>query len=63
MNYCVNCKWVRGDDEFSKCTRFADRSPVTGEPTILYCNVARLSHGACGTDGRGFEPVEVSHGE
>ena len=63
MNFCINCRWVNEKSEFSKCTKFADKSPVTGNPTVLYCNVARLPAGACGPDGRGFEPVEVSDGE
>jgi len=64
MNFCINCKWyIPGEFtsdikkiEYSKCRATEKYNLVSGEPSYMYCSVARESIAHCGQEGKLYEP-------
>ena len=67
---CVDCRWCLPTPASNmgvyNCKASEKIHLVTGKPEYKYCNVMRLDHEPCGTEGRLFElniPERIEEGD
>ena len=53
---CKDCRHFKDDQRYPRCGKAKEPNPVYGF-RLLYCEDQRTAKGACGLEGRLFEPV------
>lgn len=56
-NFCIDCRYcviTETRNEYAKCARYAEPSPVDGSPVMRYCTTERQRLGNCTSDAIGY---------